>query len=196
MKKMQTVRGILFLLTLVSLLFVAALPENGVFAQDVVRLTIKNNSDRDAWLQLSGPAYYYLHAKAGATAVYTPNSGEYEYTLFHCGTFVEGEIDLTKQRTIDVPDCGSRAHYGPQDASFIDAGDMLDLVRVTIKNETGLNSLLILDGPSVFVFSFGVGDHNTYTIPGGKYDYILYSCGNVIGGVYDAWWNKNLKLDC
>jgi hypothetical protein len=196
MKNQRVIRGMIFLLTLVSLLIVSALPQNSVFAEDVVRLTIKNNSDRDAWLRLDGPTYYYLHVKAGETKVYTPLKGVYDYTFHHCGTFVKGEMDLTKQQTLEVPDCGWKAHYGKQDPTFIDAGRLLNLVNVTFENETGHQVMWIIEGPTVHVFTFQADKDIEYTIPMGYYDYTMYGCGGIYVGRFFARYNKVVEIEC
>jgi hypothetical protein len=253
MKIQRTIPGIIFLLMLGSLLFVAAMPQQDVLAQDLVRLTIINPSSQDAWLELSGPAFYNLRVLAGETKVFTPQFGAYDYiltscsgtergvfdlkrnreleietcgvrlsinnhsdrdvwlkldgtkdynlhvpagqskiytpfadvydyTLHHCGTFVKGELDLTNQEVIEVPDCGSVSHYGPQEPSYIDEGRMLNLVRVTFENETGHAIMIIIEGPTVHVFSFNADQDKEYTIPHGYYDYTLYACGTISTG--------------
>ena len=264
MKIQRTISGIVLLLVLGSLLFVAALPQENVFAQDLtisnpssrdawlelsgpafynlrvnagetkvftpqrgtynftlyscdsyesgvmnltgnekieidtcgVRLTINNGSDTDVWLRIDGPMYYNFHVKAGESKIFTPKHGVYDYTLNHCGTFVKGELDLTNQQTIEVPECGDKAHYGPQDPSFIDEGRMLNLVNVTFENETGYDIMIILEGPTVHVFSFKAGKDTEYTIPMGYYTYKLYGCGDVRTGSVFARFHKVKELTC
>lgn len=162
-----------------------------------VRLTINNNSDRDVWLKLDGNGFYNLHVPAGQSKVYTPKGGIYDYTLHHCGTFVKGELDLTNRETIEVPECGDKAHYGAQDPSFIDEGRMLNLVDVTFENETGYDIMMIIEGPTVHVFSFKAGEDKEYTIPMGYYTYKIYGCtSSVFEGTFFARFHKVKEFTC
>ena len=198
MKTQPTFRGIIFLITLTALLFSAALPQHIVFAQeDVIRLTIENDSDRDIWLKLDGPAYYYLHVPAGVTKAYTPLRGVYDYTLYSCGTFVKGEMNLNTHKTMEVPDCGFKAHLGAQDRpNTFDAGKMLNLVNITFENDTGGWMTMILNGPSVFVFTFQPGQDTEYTIPIGYYNYTVYGCGGSFNGTVFARFFKVKEISC
>lgn len=198
MKKQRVLRGMVFLLILASMVLTTAIPQINVLAQeDVVRLTINNTSERDIWYKLNGPAYYYLYVKAGETKSYTPQRGVYDYTLYACGTFVKGELDLTNQKVINVPECGMKSHYGPQDQENIeDAGKMLNLVNVTFQNDTGRYMLLILEGPSVFVFQFNADQDKEYTIPMGYYTYTMYGCGSTYHGTLYARYHKEKEFTC
>ncbi len=198
MNRQRVIRGIVFLVALVSFVLVSAFPKNIAYAQeDVVRLTINNNGDRDIWLQLDGPAYYYLHVRVGESKVYTPLRGVYDYTLYSCGTFVKGELDLTNQKTIEVPDCGMKAFYGAFDpTNTIDEGKMLNLVNVTFENDTERFMLLILEGPSVYVFSFQPDEDKEYTIPMGYYHYTMYGCGSTYTGTMYARYHKVKEFAC
>lgn len=191
-------RGAALLTIALALLVGAWLPQRSAqAAEDVVRLTINNNSSRDVWLQLDGPAYYYLHVKAGESKRYTPKKGVYDYTLYHCGTSVSGQMDLTVQKTVDVPECGTKAYYGGEGpVNTLDAGRMLNLVDVTIKNQTNAFMLLILKGPSVYVFRFNSGESKKYTIPMGMYDYTMYGCGSTYTGRFYAHFHKVEEFTC
>ncbi len=196
MKKKLALRGFVLGLALLALVAGAVLPQRTVAAaEDVVRLTINNDGDGDIWLLLNGPAYYYLHVPVGTTRIYTPKRGVYDYTLYSCGTFVKGELDLTTQKTIDVPACGLKAHTG-EPLNTVDAGKMLNLVDVTFKNKTGRYMLLILEGPSVYVFRFNSGESKEYTIPMGYYSYTLYGCGSTYTGNLYARFHKVKEFTC
>ena len=151
-----------------------------------VRLNINNNSDRDVWLKLDGKRDYNLHIPAQQSREYTPFSDVYDYTLYHCGQWVKGELDMTNRQRIEVPECGDLSHYGPQEPSYIDEGRMLNLVRVTFKNENNHAIMIILEGPTVHVFSFNPDSEKDYTIPHGYYDYTLYACGTITRGTLHA----------
>ncbi|MEW6405188.1 MAG: hypothetical protein AB1649_25625 [Chloroflexota bacterium] len=200
MKTQRVFRGIVFLVTLTSILFAAALPQRAVFAQEeVVRLTIKNYSDGDIWLKLEGPvAVYNLHVGPGQTRDYTPVMGVYNYIYWACGTWVKGELDLTTKKTVEIPNCGylmggaQRGH-----PNFVDAGnEMMKLVDVTFENKTGAYVLLILNGPSIFVFSFQPEQEREFTIPKGDYSYTAYGCGGYFNGTFYANYHNVKEITC
>ena len=179
MKTQQFFRGIIFLVTLTAILVAVAIPQDYVFAQEeVVRLTIINYSDRDIWLKLEGPkSVYNLHVGPGQTKAYTPLQGEYYYIYYACGTWVKGTLDMRSQKVFEVPNCGFELVTHPNHPRYLDGGEILKLVNVTFENETGAYALAILNGPSVFVFSFNVGQEREFTIPKGDYRMTVYGCG-------------------
>jgi len=197
MRSQRTFRRIIFLITLASLLFVAALPQQGVMAEeDVIKLTIANKSDQDVWLKLDGPAYYYLHVKAHETKSFTPQRNVYNFKLYSCGTSVTGEMELLWQKTLDVPICGTKSNTGPGSSQVIyDGGDLLNLVKMTFKNDSNYRIMVILDGTSVFVFSFASGQSKDYTIPFGEYTYTQYGCG-IKTGKFLAHFHKIQEFTC
>ena len=182
MRTQRVFRGIVSLVMLASFILAAALPQEIVLAVDVVRLTIKNYSDRDIWLKLDGPATYNLHVPAGQNRDYTPIMGDYKYTYYACGTWVKGDLDLNSRKIIEVPNCGyllggSNVNH----PNYLDAGDdIMKLVNVTFENETGAYALMILNGPSVFVLSFQPRQVRGVTIPKGDYSFTVYGCGDKI----------------
>ncbi|MBC8332519.1 MAG: hypothetical protein H8E28_11110 [Anaerolineae bacterium] len=204
MKKQHTIRGLVFLLTLVALVFAAIVPQTNVLAQDadLVRLTINNKSERDIWYRLDAKEfgrydYYYFHIPAGEARYYTPVRGVYEYILYACGINVKGDLDLSTHKVINVPECGMKSHYGPQDQENIeDVGDQLRLVDVTLVNDSGRYMKLILEGPSVFVFQLFAEEEKEYTIPMGYYEITMYGCGGTHHLTFYARFHKVKEFTC
>jgi len=198
MNTKPTFRGILFLITLASFLLAAALPQDVVFAQDVVRLTIINHSTRDIWLNLKGPiSVYNLHVRAGETRSYTPIEGVYDYTYYACGTWVKGKLDLTTHLNFEVPNCGYLLGGSSQDhPNYIDAGEIIKLVNVTLENKTGAYALMIMNGPSVFVFSFQPDQKRDVTIPKGDYSFTVYGCAGSFNGSAFANYHNLIEIKC
>ena len=197
MNSQRYLRIVIFVITMASIVLAAALPQGAVFAQeDVIRLTIENDSDRDIWLKLNGAAYYYLHVRAGETKAYTPLRGVYDYTYYACGTWVKGEMNLNTHKTFEVPDCGYRSHFGQNRPDTFDGGLNLNLANVTFENETGAYMTIILNGPSVFVFTFQPGEDKEYTIPTGSYSYTVYGCGGNFNGSVYARMHKVKEITC
>jgi hypothetical protein len=196
---MKKIKNLIVITLAFVLIFAAvAVPQsNTQAASPLMRLVIENNSSHFVSLRLSGPTNYYMSASAGSTSSYTPERGEYSYTLYSCGIFVHGEIDLTKHMvTYEVPPCGSKAYSGPGPTTVIDAGKELRLVKVTLKNETGHNIVIVFSGTSSLAFFFYDGDSKDYTIPKGDYTYEIYGCGAVRYGTMYAHVNKVKELTC
>ncbi|MEA3350109.1 MAG: hypothetical protein U9Q82_05765 [Chloroflexota bacterium] len=201
MKKQRTIRLVVLLVIFMSLLLVAAMPQQKAFAKsDLVRLTIVNGTDQGVWLKLEGPAYYYLYVKPGQTRTYTPERDVYESTLYSCGTYVKHQtLDLTKHTKYEVPSCGTHAYPGDGPTDTVDAGKVIKLVDVTLKNETGHNIIVVLggpNGPSQFAFFLYDEESKEYTIPKGYYDYNLYGCGDVRTGHVFAIVHKVKEFKC
>ena len=183
---------VIVVLVLTSVLLTAAAP----MAQDVVPLTIENNTNDYVTLRLDGPQYYYLYIQPGETRVYTIQRGVYESTFYQCGVFTEDSMDLTKKLTIIVPACGTKAFYGPEQANVIDAAKMIKLVRVYFENKTNHNLVVILTGPTTHVFFIWEGDTLEFTIPKGMYTAEQYGCPSYKTWQYQAVVNKYYELAC
>lgn len=203
MKDKFTLRIFSVFLIVVSSLLIAARPLNhesmsAVTASksELVRLTFENRSNHYASLRLEGSTFYYLRAYPGETRMYTPKRGVYDYTLYSCGVYVHGVLDLTKQYKFVVPLCGTRGGEGTTGPQTIDASDLIKLVYVTFTNEATTNLIAIFDGPGVFVFFIREGETRSYTIPKGDYTYTLYACGAIGDGYFYAAHGKSKDLTC
>jgi hypothetical protein len=190
---------LLILLALVASALIAAAPapaQAGLAKSDLVRLTIINQDKAFVSLRLYGDQFYYLPVNAGETRIYTPARDVYTATLFSCGVYTTQTLDLTRQYTLVVPACGTKATQGPTEAGTIDAGDLLKLVKVTLVNETGNYMLLILEGPQTYVFSFDKDEERSFTITKGEYTYRQYACGTIFSANFYAHANKVKEFDC
>ena len=201
MKKNRTIRWGLFLVTILSVMLIAAVSQSSALAGSKLnQLTIVNETDHGFWLKLNGPAYYYLYVKAGTTKVYTPERGVYDATYYYCGTYVKNRtLDLTRHQTsIQVPSCGTRAFYGGGPSDTVDVGKEVKLVNVTLDNQTEHNIVIVLDGPNGESHAFFLYDdvEKEYTIPKGFYDYKIYGCGGVETGRFYAIFDKVKELTC
>ncbi len=189
MSRMKYLRFMLAGLLSLSVLFVAVIPSQAAsLAQsNLVRFTLENDTAQFAAIRLESPtAFYYLSAQADETRVFTPVRGEYQYTFYSCGTYVTGTIDLTRQQTLTAPPCGSKIPSGSYTPGHIDGGDLLKLVRIDLENDTTTSALIILEGPSTFVFTIAKGSTNHYTVPKGTYAYTMYACGTISHGTFYA----------
>ena len=196
MKKQKNM--ILILLAFVMIFAAIAVPQADTqAASPLMRLVIENGSNQFVSLRLTGPANYYMSAAADATATYTPERGVYSYTLYSCGAYVHGELDLTKHSVIyKVPPCGTKVFTGPGTTAVVDAGKELRLVKVTLNNETDHNIVIVFSGTSSLAFFLYDDASKDYTIPKGDYTYKIYGCGPVRDGTMYAHANKVKDLTC
>jgi hypothetical protein len=173
-------------------------PQQTVQAKsELVGFTFTNNSDRLASLRLYGNGqFYYFLLFPGESKYYTPVRGEYDMTFYSCGQYVNKEIDLTKIKTLVVPECGTVAYNNKPTAGVIDGGKILKLVKVTFENETDNYMKAILEGPATYVFSFSKDQEKTYTISKGEYTYTLYGCGGSFSSSFYASHNKVMTFKC
>ena len=184
------------LIALALVLLVSALP-GAVFAKsEKVRFTVNNKSDKVFSLWLTGPEYVYIVVEPESAETLTPLRGEYSFTMFSCGAYADGDLDLSNQKTMVVPECGSG---GPKktSGSKLDASDVIKLVKITIENNaSNSNMVVVMTGPGSFVFSLKTGKDQSYTIPRGVYDVTYYACNKVGTRGFSARANKILDLSC
>jgi hypothetical protein len=183
----------LVVVALLSITMIGAVPqpaEAGQAAQDVSgmalgRVTIVNDSDKPAYLYLWGDNYYYFSAYSGETKTYTPEAGEYDYELISCGIKTKGTLTLSSLKRFVIPECGSKGLQQPNTSRTIDAGRLLKLTKVKLLNQTDGYMIVILRGPSEFVFSMDDDETMDITIPKGYYEYTMYGCGGTqVGNLY------------
>ncbi len=184
---------LLFGLALVLLLSAT----RAAFAQsDLVRFTVNNKSDKVFTLRLTGPETLYLVIDPNSAEVFTPKRGEYTFTMFSCGAYADGELDLTSIKTMIVPACGSGGPAKDTDQK-IDASDTIKLVKITLENKvTNSAMVVVMTGPGTYVFSLKAGQKANYTIPRGDYTVTYYACSSSATRVFTAKANKTLSLSC
>ena len=182
---------LLFGLALVLLLSAT----RAAFAQsDLVRFTVNNKSDKVFTLRLTGPETLYLVIDPNSAEVFTPKRGEYTFTMFSCGAYADGELDLTSIKTMIVPACGSGGPAKDTDQKN-DASDTIKLVKITLENKvTNSAMVVVMTGPGTYVFSLKAGQKANYTIPRGDYTVTYYACNSSATRAFTAKANKTLSL--
>lgn len=204
-RKTYFMRSIVLLVALLSLLLSAAAPApamsptaSEMTASDLIRLTIENRTDRELRIWLRGPAFYYLTVPAESTEVFTPQRGEYTSSLSACGITVTEALDLTGNRRIVQPVCGSGPGLAETVPNAIDMGRVAKLVKVSFENKTSGTLMLVLTGPATYVLTLPQGKENSYTIRWGDYDitYYAYGCGLVASTTFVARANYSKTFKC
>ena len=199
MDKFKLYKLVAFLIVASMMLAAFVVPQQAAQAKsNLVGFTFINKSDKLASLRLYGNGeFYYFLLFPGESKYYTPVRGVYDMTFFSCGQYINQELDLTKQYTMVVPECGTREHnkknYYPK---VIDGGELIKLVKVTFENETDKYMKVILYGPSTYVFTFNKDEDKTYTISKGDYNYTVYGCGGTFYGSFYAHHNKVYDFKC
>lgn len=203
--KTYVLRTLVLLAALLSLLLSAAAPApamkpaaSGLAAGDLIRLTVENRTDKELRIWLNGPAFYYLTVPAESTEVFTPRRGEYSYSISACGITVTETLDLSGNRRIIQPVCGSGPGLAETVPNTIDMGQVAKLVKVSFENETRGTLMLVLTGPATYVFTLSQGDEKDYTIRRGDYDitYYAYGCGLVAKTTFVARANYDKTFKC
>jgi hypothetical protein len=193
--KSNKLRSILFI-TLALTMLLSVLPGTVFAKSEKVRFTVNNKSEKVFTLWLTGPEYVYLVVQPDSAEVITPLRGEYKFTMFSCGAYADGDLDLTTRKTMVVPECGSG---GPKKTtgSKLDASDVIKLVKITVENNaTNSNMVVVLTGPGSYVFFLKAGKDQSYTVPRGDYDVTYYACNGVGTRMFSAKANKVLELSC
>lgn len=183
----------IFLLILISVVMIAAAP---MARSELVSLVIENQSDDYVTLRLQGPQFYFLMVKPNTSSTFTIMRGEYEQKFYNCGAFSTTTFDLTKKNVIVVPPCGEKAFKVSKSPSKIDAGELIKLVKVTFENPTDHNLVIILRGPSEYVFFIRSDGEKSYTISKGEYEVTQWGCPQVKHFTFFSWANRVKELSC
>jgi len=190
--KKQILKPIIGLI-LISIVLIAAAP---MAKSDLVSLTIDNQSNELVTFRLEGPQFYYLTVKADTKATFTIVRGDYEQKFYSCKIFTTTTLDLTKKNEIVVPPCGEKAFKVDKGASKIDGGNLIKLIKVTFENPTNHNLVLILRGPSEYVFFIRSDQEASYTISKGTYDATQWGCAAVKTFTFYPFANRVKELSC
>jgi hypothetical protein len=190
MKNNKLITILTFLVLSIGLIAAAPMAKS-----DKVSLKIDNESDDYVTLRLTGPHFYFLSVRPNSSAVFTIERGDYEQRFYSCRIFTNTTLDLTKKNTIVVPPCGEKAFRG-KGGSKIDGGALIKLVKVTFENETERNLVLILRGPSEYVFFIRSGDEASYTIAKGTYEATQWGCKLIKNFNFYPYANKEKELTC
>jgi hypothetical protein len=178
---------------LISVGLIAAVP---MAKSDLVSLMIDNQSDDYVTLRLTGPQFYFLSVKPNTSATFTILRGDYVQKFYSCRIFTNTSLDLTKKNTIVVPRCGDKAFKVDKGGSKIDGGSLIKLVKVTFENPTDVNLVLILRGPSEYVFFIRSGEERSYTIAKGTYEATQWGCKYIKNFNFYPYANKEKALSC
>jgi hypothetical protein len=183
---------------LVVMVMAAAVPTGvGQAAMDLSRLTVHNRNSSPIYLWLEGPTFYYFKIEAGERVTFTVDRGDYDYRARGCGRTAEGTLDLTGNKTLIMPICGGGARQAAKRADTVDLGQTLKVVPVVIENNATGRSLIILTGPSTYVFTLEKDKtYDGYTIGKGEYDVQVYACGDYGKRTFTAYKDSVLKIDC
>lgn len=176
-----------------SIGLVAAAP---MAKSDMVSLKIDNQSNDYVTLRLTGPQFYFLSVRPNSSAFFTIKRGDYEQRFYSCRIFTNTTLDLTKKNSIVVPPCGEKAFKTGKGGSSIDGGALIKLVKVTFENESDRNLVLILRGPSEYVFFIRSGDEASYTIAKGDYKATQWGCKLFKNFNFYPYANKEKELTC
>jgi hypothetical protein len=198
MKKATNLYKFLLLLILAAFLFTAAFPAPVSAESSLARLTFENRTDKPIKIWLQGDGYYYLNVPAEKIEIFTPQKGDYSYTIFACGTYIKGTLDLNGNQKIVQPPCGSGPVSGAADGRVIDLGQIGKIVKVTFTNETSGTLMLVLTGPGTYVLTLGKGDKTDYTIQRGDYTIKMYAygCGSVTDSTFTAFTKAKKTFEC
>jgi hypothetical protein len=139
---------------------------------------------------------YYFEVKADETELFAVARGEYSYKFRACGDTVSGTLDVTTQRKLVMPVCGGRATSETNAAGTFDISSEIKIVKVSIENEASTRALVIMTGPTTYVFTFEEDEEKDYTIAKGDYQVQTFACGRVGLRNFSAFKGKTLVLDC
>ena len=181
-------------LVMISVVIMAAAP---LAKSDLVSLIIQNQSDDYVTYKLQGPMFYFLTVKPQTTSTFTVLRGDYTKRFYSCGHFVETTLDLNKKQEIVVPPCGEKAFKtNATTRTKVDAGRLIKLVKVTFENTSDVNMVLIMKGPSEYVFFIYAGDKVSYTITRGPYEVTQLGCQKTKNFTFYSYANKEKELIC
>lgn len=195
--KGRIIQSLVLLGMLAVLLVSAALPMATAAAQvDQVRLRVDNRNSKQITIQLNGPAYYYLKVEGKEKETFAINRGVYKYIMTGCGMRTTGSLDLTVNKTLVMPVCGGSASNQTRDPNRIDLGKVLKVVNIKVENLTEGYSMIILTGPSTYVFSLKTDVTKNYSVAKGEYDVKVYACGTSFTRKFVAEKDAKLKIRC
>ena len=170
----KTIR-ILLIAVLVFASMVAAAPARDSLA----RFTVENRTAATTYVRLMGDSdSYFLTNPGSETSVWTVARDNYDYSIYACGVWTTGEIDLTTPEKLVIPECGSQASATGQGGNVIDHGQLLKLTRYSLVNATSTKTLLVAvygNGVS-YVFKLAGDTPLEITLPRGEFHFTAYGC--------------------
>ena len=195
--KKLTYKSLVFASLALVLALTLFLPMGVQAKSDLIRLTINNRNTSPLYLRLKGPSYYYLTVLDETRTDFTVERGEYDYTLTSCGATTTGTMDLETNKILVMPICGGNAGKSSQNPDKVDLSAEHKLVPIVIENDTTGRALLIMTGPSTYVFSLEKDKtYKDYTIVRGDYDLQVYACGRYWTRTWTALKDHKLTISC
>ena len=197
MMRERKIRFLFHLGMLWVLLFAIAIPlVAGLAASDQVRLTVDNRNPKQLQLYLSGPAYYSFKIAGEEKEIFAVNRGVYDYTITGCGRSAKWTLDLSVNKTLVMKECGVSSANLAKEPNRVDLGQVLKVVKIKVENLATGNSLVILTGPSTYVFSLKEDASTSYTVAKGKYDVQVFACGGSYKTTFEATRGVKLNVRC
>jgi len=193
MSARKAIQTSVLLVLLLSIVFIAT---TVTAASDQIRLTVDNRNEKELYLQLRGPAYYFLKINGSEKVTFAIDRGEYDYFIRGCGRTASGTMDLTKNKYLAMPVCGGNATNLTRVPGRVDLGKILKVVKIKVENKTPGNSLVIFTGPSTYVFSLKKDASNDYTVAKGLFNVQVYACGTNWKTTFQADKGSSFKVRC
>lgn len=194
--KKLTINRLVFASLTLALVISLFLPMGVQAKSDLIRLTINNRNTDPMYLRLTGPTFYYLSVEDETRTSFTIERGEYDYSLTACGATTTGTLDLSSNKILVMPICGGNAGASSKDPDKVDLSVEHKLVRVSVENETSGRALVILTGPTTYVFSLDKDKTYTYTVIRGEYDVQYYACSRYATRNWTAQKDHKLIINC
>ncbi len=193
----KTIKGLVFASLTLALVLSLFLPMGVQAKSDLIRLTINNRNTSSLYLRLKGPSYYYLTVADETRTDFTVERGEYEYSLTACGATTTGTMDFSSNKILVMPICGGNAGASSKNPDKVDLSTEHKLVPISIENDTSGRALVIMTGPSTYVFSLEKNKtYDDYTIVRGEYDLQIYACGRYTTRTWTALKDHKLTIVC
>lgn len=199
MKQSSTFRWVVSLTLAAVLLVTAAAAFQVQPAQASLRtvtLTVDNRAPGEISLSLTGPASYFLKVAGETRKAFTVNQGIYDYTIRGCGMTAKSTLDLTRDTILINPVCGGSIRTIPADNSKIDLSAVIKVVPVKISSELENKTIVIMTGPSTYVFTMAADQEKAVTIGRGTYTVRYYACGVNLKKSFQAYKGAKLFLRC
>ena len=197
MTRKRSVRFLIHLGIFCALILAAVLPlVTALATSEQVRLTVDNRNPKQLQLYLSGPAYYSFKIAGEEKEIFAVNRGVYDYTITGCGRSAKGTLDLSVNKTLVMKECGVSSANLAKEPNRVDLGQVLKVVKIKVENLATGNSLVILTGPSTYVFSLKEDASTSYTVAKGKYDVQVFACGGSYKTTFEATRGVKLNVRC
>lgn len=189
---------VVFVVSIIAVLLLSAVAPSftprAQASSGYVQLIIENRTTSPLKLRLEGPALYRFQVAGGDLMTTRVLKGTYDYTISGCGMTVRGEFSLLSRTKLILPVCGARLRV-VQDPK-VDLSDILKVVPVKISNDLNNKVIVIMTGPSTYVFTMKADQDLLVTIGKGKYTVKYTACGVAVTRTWVADKNSVLNIRC